>query len=67
MSPHRCYTTTQLLEVLQMSRSTFFMLKKQHRLPFLEELRPRVGRRARFRAELVDRYLSNQFNRQRSV
>lgn len=58
----RCYTTAQLLKLLQMPRRSFFTLKKQGRLPFLEELRPRIGRCARYRADLVDRYLAGQWS-----
>ncbi len=57
----RCYTVAQLLEKLGMARATFFTLKKAHKLPFLEELRPRIGRRARYRADLVDRYLAGEW------
>jgi len=60
MTP-RCYVVAQLLEQLAMPRATFFRLKKAGKLPFLEELKPRVGRRARFRADLVDRWLANQW------
>jgi hypothetical protein len=64
----RCYTVVQLLSVdlLNMPRRTFFTLKKAGRLPFLEELKPRVGRRIRFRADLVDRYLAGQWGQPRS-
>jgi hypothetical protein len=57
----RCYTTAQLLDILDMPRRTFFTLKAAGKLPFLEELKPRIGRRARFRADLVDRWLANQW------
>jgi len=64
----RCYTVAQLLSVdlLNMPRRTFFTLKKAGRLPFLEELTPRIGRRLRYRADLVDRYLAGQWGRPRS-
>lgn len=62
----RCYTVAQLLEILALPRRTFFTLKKAGRLPFLEELKPRIGRRARFRADLVDRYLAGQWGQSRS-
>jgi len=65
MSPH-CYTVAQILELLQLPRRTFFTLKKAGQLPFLEELRPRIGRRARFRADLVDRYLAGEWGRSRA-
>ena len=61
MSAPRCYTVEMLLEKLSMSRSTFFELKRTGQLPFLEELRPRLGRRLHFRADLVDRYLAGQW------
>lgn len=57
----RCYTVAQLLVLLSMKRSTFFELKRRGQLPFLEELRPRLGRSARYRADLVDRYISGQW------
>jgi len=62
----RCYTLKQLLspELLNMPRRTFFTLRKAGELPFLEELQPRVGRCMRFRADLVDRYLSGQWRHQ---
>jgi len=62
----RCYTVEQLLEKLQLPRRTFFTLKKAGKLPFLEELSPRLGRRARYRADLVDRYLAGQWGHPRS-
>lgn len=64
----RCYTVVQLLgvELLNMPRRTFFTLKKAGRLPFLEELKPRIGRRARYRADLVDQYLAGQWGKPRS-
>lgn len=54
----RCYLVGELLEILKMSRSTFYALQKQGKLP-LEEL-PRLGRVIRYRAEPIDRYLDNQ-------
>lgn len=61
MSAARCYTTAQILDLLHMTRSTFFELKRQGRLPFLEELRPRLGRIARYRADRIDAYLAGKF------
>lgn len=63
----RCYTVARLLEsdMLDMPRRTFFMLKKGGKLPFLEELKPRIGRRIRYRADLVDRYLAGQWGQSR--
>jgi hypothetical protein len=62
----RCYTVAQLLELLQMPASTFANLKRAGKLPFLDELQPRLGKHARYRAEPVDRYLENQLATRRS-
>jgi hypothetical protein len=66
MTP-RCYTTTELCKALDLPARTFFRLKAQHQLPFLEELKPRIGRSARYRADLVDRWLSGQWGQPRAV
>jgi hypothetical protein len=63
MTETRCYTVPELLAKLQMPKATFTTLKRAGKLPFLEELRPRLGRRVRYRADLVDRYLSGEWNR----
>lgn len=63
MSPPRCYTVEQVLEKIQMAERTFRTLLRAGKLPFIEELRPRLGRRARYRADLVDRWLEGQWNR----
>jgi hypothetical protein len=60
MSAH-FYTVAQLCEILQMSPRTFARQRKAGALPFLEELRPRLGRRPRYRADLVDRYLAGRW------
>ncbi len=49
-----------------MGRQTFFTQRREGRLPFLEELRPRLGRRPRYRADLVDRYLEGKWNQPRA-
>jgi predicted DNA-binding transcriptional regulator AlpA len=61
MSAHRVYTVAQLLDLLALSRSTFFDLKRRGRLPMVEELRPRLGRSPRYRAEPVERWLAGQW------
>jgi hypothetical protein len=63
--PPRCYTVPQLLVILQMPETTFRTLRRTGRLPFLEELQPRLGKHARYRADLVDAYLDNQWGRSR--
>jgi excisionase family DNA binding protein len=62
----RCYTVQELLTALQLSRTTFFDQLAAGHLPFLEELKPRIGNRRRFRADLVDRYLAGQWGQARS-
>jgi hypothetical protein len=57
----RCYTVAQILDLLQLPRRTFFTLRKAGKIPCLEELKPRIGRRVRYRADLVDRYLVNEW------
>jgi len=57
----RCYTVAQLLVLLQMPKATFERLRAARQLPFLQELRPRVGRLRRYRADLVDKYLAGQW------
>lgn len=58
-----CYTVAEVLERLQMTERTFQRLRKAGKLPFLEELRPRLGRKARYRADLIDRYLEGRWER----
>jgi predicted DNA-binding transcriptional regulator AlpA len=62
----RCYLLTEVLEKLQMSERTFHRLHRAGKLPFLEELRPRLGRILRFRADLVDKYLEGRWDAPRS-
>jgi hypothetical protein len=67
MTPERrCYTVAQLLDLLQIPRRTFFTLRKAGKIPCLEELKPRIGRRVRYRADLVDRYLAGEWGRSRT-
>jgi hypothetical protein len=61
MSDVKCYTVGEVLEKLQMPKATFTTLKRAGKLPFLEELRPRLGRRVRYRADLIDRYLRGEW------
>jgi hypothetical protein len=65
MSTPRCYTAKELPALLKMSRSTFFALRKRGALPFLEELKPRLGGQPRYRADLIDRYFENQHGQPR--
>jgi hypothetical protein len=56
----RCYTLAQLLEAISMSRRAFYDARAAGRLPFVEELEPRIGG-PRFRADLIDRYLEGRW------
>lgn len=68
MSAPRCYLIEQLLgmDMLNMTRATFFELRRAGKLPFLVELKPRLGRVIRYRADLVDQYLAGQWGQPRS-
>ena len=63
MTEPRCYVIPDLLGLLQISKRTFNRQRKAGALPFLEELRPRIGRRPRYRADLVDQYLRGEWGR----
>lgn len=65
--PPRCYTIAQVLERVHMTRRTFFHLRSNGQLPWLEEVRPRAGRFVRYRADLVDRYVAGQWSGPRSL
>lgn len=59
----RAYTVTQVCEILSIPRRSFFHLRNTGQLPMCEELKPRIGRVVRYRADLVDQYAENQFGR----
>lgn len=58
-----CYTARDIQQRLKMSRTTFNDLKRAGKLPFLEELKPRLGGVIRYRADLVETYLRNEWQR----
>ena len=58
------YTITEVCERISMPRSTFYRLLAAGELPFIEEVQPRLGKRPRFRADLVETFVANQFNRE---
>jgi hypothetical protein len=64
MSP-ACYTAREIQQRHKMSRTTFNDLKRAGKLPFLEELKPRLGGVIRYRADLVERYLAGQWGQPR--
>ena len=61
----RCYTLADVLALLQLPRTTFYTHLANGALPFVEELKPRIGRRARYRAAPIDRYLAGDWGRSR--
>lgn len=62
----RCYTIAQVCEALEIPRRSFFHLRRTGQLTFCEELKPRIGRIVRYRADLIDRYLAGQWGQPRS-
>lgn len=66
MSAKRAYTIAQFCEAAEIPRRSFFHLRRTGQLPFLEELKPRIGRVVRYRADLIDRYLDGQWSAPRS-
>ena len=65
MSP-RALTIAQVCEALNIPRESFWRLRRGGQLPMLEELKPRIGRIVRYRADLIDRYLAGQWGQPRS-
>lgn len=61
--PARCYLIPEILGLLQMSATDFKRKRAAGTLPFLQELRPRLGRRPRYLAAPIDDYLSGTFGR----
>jgi hypothetical protein len=61
----RCYTVAEVREKLRLSKTTFARLRDEGHLPFLEELRPRLGRVIRYRAKPIDDYLTGQWGQSR--
>lgn len=64
---HRAYTVAEIRERIPMSKATFFRLRRLGQLPFLEEIKPRLGRLVRYRADLVDRFLANDWRAVKGV
>jgi hypothetical protein len=66
MTPRRAYTITQACEALAIPRRSFFHLRQSGQLPMLVELKPRIGRVVRYKAEPIDRYLAGEWGQPRS-
>jgi excisionase family DNA binding protein len=60
MTEPRVYLIPDVCERLRIPQSSFYALRAKGRLPFLQEIRPRAGRRVRYRADLVDQYLEGR-------
>ncbi len=58
-----CLTITEVCERISLSRTSFYRLRDAGELPFLEEVQPRLGKRPRYRADLVEHYVAGTFNR----
>ncbi len=66
MSLKRAYTIVEVCAVLASPRRSFFHLRKAGQLPMCQELKPRIGRVVRYRADLVDRYAAGEWGLPRS-
>lgn len=55
------YTITQVCQRTSLARSTFYRLRDAGELPFLEEVRPRIGKRARYRADLIEQWVAGNW------
>lgn len=66
MSLRRAYTIADVCDILNIPRRSFFHLRRAGQLPMLDELKPRLGRVVRYRADLVDRYAAGQWGQPRS-
>jgi len=66
MATLRALTIKEVCEALNIPRRSFFHLRRTGQLPMLSELKPRIGRVVRYRAEPIDRYLNGQFGQPRS-
>lgn len=62
----RCYTVADVCAILKIPRRSFFHLRRTGQLPFLDELKPRIGRVVRYRAAPIDRYVDGQWGQPRS-
>ncbi len=66
MSPARAYTRKDVCERLNIPRRSFYHHLRNGQLPMVEELKPRIGRIVRYRADLVDRWVAGQWDQPRS-
>jgi len=63
----RLYTTPEVRTLLKLTPRTFRRLKHEGKLPFLEPLRPRLGRSERYLAAPLDLYLRGQWGKPQLV
>lgn len=57
------YTLADVLRLLELSPTQFKRLRAAGHLPFLEPLRPRLGKQERYLRAPVDKYLRGQWGR----
>jgi hypothetical protein len=63
--PARVYSRAEVIELLHLKPRTFDRLKARGALPFVEEIKPVLGRNKLYRADLLDRYLSGEWGASR--
>ena len=56
-----------MVQTVNVPVRTFALHLAAGALPFLDELNPRIGRIARYRADLIDRYLAGQWGQPQLV
>jgi hypothetical protein len=61
----RAYTRRQVIALLQLEWRTFERLHAAGALPYVEELQPSPPNNKRYRADLLDRYLSGEWGTSR--
>ncbi len=61
MRSHRVYTRQEVCELLAIPRRSFYHHLRNGQLPMVEELKPRIGRICRYRADLIDRYVAGEW------
>ena len=57
----KCYTRQQVMDLLHLKKRSFERLRRDGKLPFVEELQPCLRNHKLYRADLLDRYLSGEW------
>lgn len=66
MSLPRALTITDVCAALNIPKRSFFHLRRAGQLPMCQELKPRIGRVVRYRADVIDRWLAGEWGQPRS-